>query len=188
MSPVDELFLRRLRAGEDAAWRELADQQGTRLLHAARLLGADGRQAEDLVQETFLRCADSLPRFRGDCALSSWLHGILVNLWRNERRKRARWVVMEQPPEPDPLPAEAGRGLDASADAQALWSALARLGDEQREAVVRHYLQDEPVDAIARAAGVPAGTIKSRLFNARRRLREWLSPEVNPARRPDTYP
>src|SRR3954464_14172722 len=68
---------------------------GDRLLRSAYLLCGDATEAQDLVQETFLQALKSADRFRGESAVHTWLHGILLNLSRHHWRKQKRVVLDE---------------------------------------------------------------------------------------------
>src|SRR5262245_47453482 len=72
-------LLERLRAGEEGAFEELVQREGGRLLALARHLVRGEEEARDVVQETFLSAFCSLPRFRGQSSLSTWLHRIAIN-------------------------------------------------------------------------------------------------------------
>src|SRR6266498_163408 len=76
--------------------QELIDSHGNRLLRSACLLCGDENEAQDLVQETFVQALKSAHRFRGDSAVYTWLHGILVNVCRRHHRKQKRLVLDEE--------------------------------------------------------------------------------------------
>lgn len=146
----------------------LVDQYADRLYRAAAL-GSTPEDARDLCQETFLVAARS--QFEGRSAPYTWLYGIMKNL-RRERRRKARRRA----------PADAPRLAIATPEAQlartqtraAVQAAVSHLPENQREAVMLFYLEELPVAEVARRTGVPAGTIKSRLFAARTALRRAL--------------
>jgi len=154
---------------------------------ALRLSGSPD-EAEDLVQETFLRAFRSWDQYTRGTKAKSWLFTICRNVFlrRREREKRHVEIVQETvapstggggPVNPmwasvagvDPE----GRFFDSIVDEQIL-EAIAELPEEYRTAVVLSDLEGLPYAEIAETMGVPVGTVKSRLFRGRRRLQEVL--------------
>jgi RNA polymerase sigma-70 factor (ECF subfamily) len=168
-----------LRAGTPGAAARLVYSYGNRLVRSASLLCGDESEAQDLAQEAFLQAIKSARRFRGECAVYTWVYGILLNLWRNRRRKTGRVLYTDNPPDrhsDDPQPHEA---LDSAMRATIVRQALLRLSEEHREAVLLRYFEHLSIDEIADCVGVPAGTVKSRLFHATQRLREEIPEGLN---------
>jgi RNA polymerase sigma-70 factor (ECF subfamily) len=176
----EDLLLQQLRAADPAAWDALVELAGDRLFRAACLLCASEGDAENAVQETFYRFATTLPRFRGDSALYTWMHGILINVVRQHRRDQSRLVLVEVPPEGEAVPSEAGRALDAETAARSVRQALQRLTPDHRLVLVMRYYDQMPVNAIAAKLGCSEGTVKSRLFHARREMSAWVPESLNP--------
>ena len=170
---VEKSTIRALKKGDPTAWEELIAQYGDRLFRSARMLGADEHTAEDMVQETYVHFAASLGRYRRKCALYSWLHGILYNRCRAHFRKQQRCIVTDTPPEQatdTPLPET---GLVNSEDSDTLRQGL-KIRHDFREILVLFYFEDMPVAEIAQLTKVPQGTVKSRLFKARKALHQHL--------------
>lgn len=136
---------------------------------ALRLRGGHQADAEDLVQQTWLRAAGAAQRFEGRAAMSSWLCGILVNVYRENTRKARR-----TPPEPATT-----YPFREHLDLERL---LARLPVEQREVIILHDMYGFSHDEIAALLDIAEGTSKSRLSRARSWCREQLQnpPEVLP--------
>lgn len=182
----DAAVVARIRGGDPTAWTEVVDAYGDRLYRSACLLSGNPADAEDWVQETLLQAAKSLGRFRGEAALSTWLHAILFNVARRARRQSARMVSTETTAVEQTTPAEQGDRLDDEVVAAALLAALRQLSTEHREVVVLRYYEQLPVQEIARRTGVGKGTVKSRLHYARQQLSVLLPPELNPFAPTDT--
>jgi RNA polymerase sigma-70 factor (ECF subfamily) len=134
----------------------------------------NARDAEDLVQETFLRALGAHARYRPGSNGRAWLGRILCNLAVSDLRRRRR----------DARLAERLRGLDAEVAAAApllradrLRAALAQLSDGDREILELAEVEQRSYLEIARALSCPLGTVMSRLFRARRRLRQAVAPE-----------
>ena len=134
--------------------------------------------ADDAVQEAFLKAYAALSRFRDGAPFRPWLLRIVANEARNRRRSAGRRVglaqraaeavgpTVEPSPETDYL---------ASEQRAALFAAINRLRDEDREVIGARYLLDLSEAETAEALGIPRGTVKSRTSRALVRLREVLA-------------
>ncbi len=159
-----------LRSRSEAAFLALYDRH-TDGLHrfAARLCGGTGREASDLVQETWLRALAALEGFRWGSRLGTWLCAIALNQWREQNRRDARQRGFEV--------IEGGRAAHVappSPDAIALERAIASLAEGYREVLLLHDLEGYTHEEIARHFGIEVGTSKSQLSRARRALRAAL--------------
>jgi RNA polymerase sigma-70 factor (ECF subfamily) len=164
-------------AGDRAALEELVRRhQGPLLGFFFRMLDGDRAQAEDLVQETFLRLLRQRTYERGR-AFKPWLYAVATNLARDHlRAARARPVGPGDEMLallPDRAPGPDQRAV-AAAETRRVADALARLSEEVRATLVLRYANDLPLADIAAALAVPVGTVKSRLNSGTRRLRELL--------------
>lgn len=179
MTPTDQqkdLMLRLRRGTDEDAVRILVEQYGQRLLSAAVVLCGNHADAEELMVETLRRAVAEIGSFRETSSLFSWMYGILFNLRRMLWRKRAssRVAYTDVLPEvacdaPDPL-----EGAAAADAAGCLADAVAQLPEPMRDVVRLRYFGEMSIAEVAETLGVPAGTVKSRLFNALARLREIL--------------
>lgn len=137
--------------------------------------------AEELASETFVRAFAARAGY--DLAYSDagpWLYGIANNLLRKhvrseERRRRAYARALERVDAADELDVVVGR-IDAAAGAQVLAASLARLSPADRDTLLLFALTDLDYEGIARATGVPVGTVRSRLHRVRRHLQAALDP------------
>jgi len=151
------------------------------LYNLARWLARDPVEAEDLVQETYLRAIRAAHQFRPGTNLRAWLFQILRNTFFTEFKRKAREPV-EDPAVLDRLPRPDGAsnpdhrlavapnglaGLDLAA-------ALDRLPEEQRTVVLLADVEDYTMEEVAAILDCPVGTVKSRLFRARATLKELL--------------
>ena len=130
---------------------------------ALRLTGGDRGEAEDLVQESWVRALTALRTFRGQSALRSWLCGVLVNVRRG--RMRADWRIIDAP-DAEPLADPASND-----DAIDLERAVAALPDGARDVYVLHDVHGYTHREIAELLGIVEGTSKSQLNRARYLLR-----------------
>lgn len=165
--------------GDERAFRVLYRRHTPRLYAVLNRLAAGSvHEAEDLVQETWIRAVDALARFRWDAAFSTWLIAIGVNVARDALRRRGRrledgWqdgTDLAVPPHPH------GDRVD-------LERAIHALPDGARTVLVLHDIEGWPHESIAERLEISVGTSKSQLHRARRALRTWLSaaPESNRA-------
>ena len=173
----DPGFLERLRAGDARAFEELVASHQHRVFGVAlRMLGS-AAEAEDIAQEAFLRAHRSLPEFRGDAKLSTWLYTIVSRLCLNRLASRDRKAVRHgeevllrvADPRGDPQ-TDAERGELESA----LHRAIAELSEERRVVVILRDLEGLSYEEIAAALGLELGTVRSRLHRARMDLKDKL--------------
>lgn len=174
----------RTRTTTAAAADSLADEALTHtdaLYRSAVRLTRNPAEAEDLVQDTFLKAFRSADRFEPGTNLRAWLFTILMNTLRNRRRDRARDVVevdsdivegAQARPEASATPEQQLLRETLDADLQA---ALDALPDQFREAVWLRDVDEFTYAEIAQMLGVPAGTVMSRISRGRRLLYERLT-------------
>lgn len=157
-----------LERGDERAFRQLYRRHTPYLYQfVLRVLGGNELEAEDVIQETWIRAVEALGKFRWEAALRSWLGGIALNLCRAVFRRRDRqWLDVDAAPEPTTLQPAAER-ID-------LERALARLPDGYRTVLVLHDIEGFKHDEIATALGTSTGTSKSQLHRARRAVRAML--------------
>jgi RNA polymerase sigma-70 factor, ECF subfamily len=177
---AEERLVAALKNQEPAAFEELIDACGDRLLRAAFMLCGNTSDAEDLVQETFLQATRSINRFRAESSLHTWLRAILLNLARRHFRERARIVYDEEAAHQAIAPAtEPGSRLDSAVASTAVMRALNGLSEEHREVVVLRYYENMKIHEIAGQLDVSKGTVKSRLHYAVAAMQKLLPPELN---------
>ncbi len=126
-------------------------------------------EAEDVVQEAFVRAVAAGPRFTSTANPEAWLRTTAINLHRSRWRKLRNLSRIKEraATAPQDVP-----GLDDRLD---VITALRSLPAEQREVVTLHHLADLPVSDIAQELGLPVGTVKSRLSRGREALAQMLS-------------
>ena len=163
------MTLERARRRDRAAQAEVLRCVQDRLWRVCRaLLGRDAL-AEEAVQETALRILAGLPGFDGDSRATTWATGIAVNVCRELRRRQAR---DQRAPAPHAFSAPPA-GADDD-DVAALHTALERLPERQREAVVLRYLEGLDVNQTAELMGCAPGTVKASVHAGLANLRGHL--------------
>ena len=171
-SPADsELVQNYLECRSEQSFRLLYRAHSPYLYRLAlRLVGGHQVEAEDALQEAWIRAAERLPDFHWRSALRTWLSGFVINCCREIRRKR----------EPAALRADLADQMtevESPADRIDLERLLEALPDGQREVLVLFHLEGFTHDEIADRLDIAPGTSKSRLFQARRTLRRWIDPD-----------
>ncbi|HEX2842376.1 RNA polymerase sigma factor [Hyphomicrobium sp.] len=175
---------------DEAAIRAIIQANNRRLYRAARSIVKDDSEAEDIVQEAYLRAFSALDRFRGDSSLSTWLTRIVINE-ALQRLRRAHGA---------PLPADEGFPLheaqviqfptgDPTVDPERataqkqlcrlLERAIDDLPEEFRVVLVARVIETMSVEETAQLLGLRPETVKTRLHRARRLLRDALSEHVD---------
>jgi RNA polymerase sigma-70 factor (ECF subfamily) len=166
----DPEAIRRCKAGDADAFRHLvARYQSTAIGHARAIL-ADGEDARDAAQDAFLAAFRSLDRFEEGRKFYPWLYTILRNRCLTILAARR----LRQPATVDDLELIAASPEASPEDLLTLEGALLRLGPDEREVITLRHFDGLSYAEIAELLGIPAGTVMSRLFNARRKLREGL--------------
>jgi RNA polymerase sigma-70 factor (ECF subfamily) len=166
-------LVERAREGDDVAFTELVDLDGDRCYAIAYRILRDVERAQDAVQQAFLLAWRELPKLRDPERFEVWLHRLVVNACYEEFRRYRRWSAnVRMLPVDGPAAADTTVSVD---ERDALERAFRRLSPEHRAVVVLHHHAGLPLASIAEVAGVPLGTVKSRLHYATRILREALA-------------
>ncbi len=169
-------------------WREVANDPvsgahrlitefGDRLYTAAVRVCGNETDAEDLVFRTFDHAVRKIDQYDGRAAFFSWLYAIMFNFWRMDmRRKGANALVFDgEIPETEDLRPDPAEELAARTDGESVRAAIAGLSESQRAVVVLRYYEDMSMEQMATVLDIPVGTVKHRLFMAKRELAAKLS-------------
>jgi len=188
----DAELARRVAGGEEAAIRLLTKRYNQTLFRTARAILRDDAEAEDAVQEAYLKAIRGIAGFRSDARLATWMVRIAVNeaLGRLRKMKRTAEVIplagdlgegaenydpMDEKtatPEEETLRAEARRIMESKIDA---------LPEAFRTVFVLRALEELSVEEAATVLDIPEATVRTRFFRARGMLRESLSRELDMA-------
>jgi len=168
------------KAGDAGAYKELVRATHADTYTLAFRLTGNEEDAQDVVQEAYLRAYKGLKRFRGDAAFSTWMYRITANCAATHLARRAHHrhdpltdddAVVDERPHANP-----DARLGAAAERELLHAALQSLAPEMRAVVVLRDVYDLPHEAIAAELGISEGAAKVRLHRARKKLRERLFP------------
>jgi len=165
-------------AGSRDAVDELVRRQQVAIVALARALMSGRGDPEDAAQEVFVRAWKSLRSFRGDSTFRTWLHRVAINVVRTSQTRQGRLMKMFTGMREDtPDPPSADDPVDQSlARRQVIERALGMLPEDLRVAVTLRDMQGLDYREIAALLDVPIGTVESRIFRARQRLKPLLAP------------
>ena len=184
---ADEALIARAAGGDAAAFDALVTTRIDRCYRLAWAILLNDADAADAVQDAFVAAWQQLPRLRDPGAFDSWLNRIVANASRMARRHRVRLREVQVQPidgagsfaNVDPrIDTDPRAEIDEVAEGDAIARAFDRLRAEDRAILALHHVEERPVADIARALGIPTGTAKWRLHNARRALERAMEAEA----------
>lgn len=165
-----------LASGDLSALGDLYDLHHAAVRAFARRLLGDAAAAEDLVHDTFLELPDLASKLRGTGSIRNYLLGVAANLSRHHLRsaRRRRDAIERMGHEPSVSTSNPESDVARGQLALALQRALDELSIEHRVAFVLSEIEERPGPEVAMILGIPEATVRTRLFHARKRLREIL--------------
>lgn len=171
-------------AGDSLAFEEIVRRHRDRLWAVALRTTGDPEEAADSLQDALISAYRRADQFRGDSAVTTWLHRIVVNASLDRLRRRAVRAADALPDDKDDLPGhvvvDPVDHMDRREVQLLVTAALAELPVEQREAILLVDVEGWSVEDAARELGIPEGTVKSRCFRGRARLAKSLDFLRNP--------
>jgi RNA polymerase sigma factor (sigma-70 family) len=189
----EQAIVRRIAAGDQAAFELLMRRHNRRLYRLARATLRNDAEAEDALQEAYLSAYRSIGQFRGESVLFTWLSRLVLNECKGRQRRYARRqnvipmvnfgayedadtmaVSDADPPEREVARAEMRALLERKLD---------ELPDAFRTVFVLRSVEEMSVEETAQCLGIPEATVRSRHFRARSLLRESLAHEIDLAER-----
>ncbi len=191
MEWTDSAAAEQARKGDQRAFRVLVERHSHSIFRLAFRMTGNEQDAEDLVQETFLRAYKQLHRFDGRAAFGTWLYRIASNCSLDLiRARKGRGAPQSSRHEdspswldriatPDPSPERLTR---SSQIANLLEAALKQLSETERAAFVLRHYEGCDIEEIARALGVQSNAAKHSVFRAVQKLRRVLEPALGVAR------
>lgn len=175
----DDSLIARVQRGDAAAVGRLYERYHHHVRTFARRLTADAASAEDLVHDVFVALPRAAANYRAQAPISVFLVSIAVNRSRTHLRSsmRRRQTLDRFELEPRPPSTGPDHAVERRELATALTRALDTLPDEQRLAFVLCEVEERTSVEVAAILEVPEGTVRTRLFHARRKLREHFARE-----------
>jgi RNA polymerase sigma-70 factor, ECF subfamily len=178
---ADDDLVARLREGDRDAVEQAYVAHHAAIRGFARRLVGDEASAEDIVHEAFVALPRAIRRFRGEGSLRSFLIGVAVNHSRrhvrSSMRRRAATERLAARAEMMPKTVDATEELMRKQLAGKLWAALDQLPIDQRVVFVLCEAEQRTSIEVGEIVGAPEGTVRTRLFHAKRKLRELLEDE-----------
>ncbi|HKB57571.1 MAG TPA: sigma-70 family RNA polymerase sigma factor [Lacunisphaera sp.] len=181
---IDPELLRRAQTGDEAAFGAVMRTHYERIFRLVYSMVRNEHDTRDVCQEIWLTVWRQLPGFRGEAKFTTWLHPIAVRRAIDHLRKNRRWYDRFLPfatgdatveSVPEPVAADDTRQDTEQAERRAqLHGAIAALPPKQRAVLALREIQGLSYEEIARATGIPTGTVMSRLYHARRLLAQKL--------------
>ena len=179
----DHSLVQKLKAGDEDAYAQLCTEYSGKMYRlVCRLAGPE--DADDLVQEALMQLYKSMGSFKGACSIGTWIYRITTNVCQDYLRKKSRrswrhlfsldWLSSETNKEVPSLDFEPSERAEIRDDLDKLRMAIAELPPEQRAVLVLHDLEQLTYQEVADVLGIVVGTVKSRLFYARRKVRSML--------------
>jgi RNA polymerase sigma-70 factor (ECF subfamily) len=169
----ERVLVVRCQAGDESAFEELVVRYAPRLRYYLRKMLGDGGGPEDAAQDVWIAVFRGLPRLTDAGAFPAWLYRIARDRAYRQMRRSARAY---RPLQEADLAEDgfADEEVLSAEDAEAIHVALDTLAPEHREVLVLRFVEDMNYEAIAEVTGCPLGTVRSRLYYAKRALRQAL--------------
>ena len=190
MTREEELaVIRRVQKGDVNAFEALVSAYEKNVYNLALRMMGNAQDAEDMAQEAFLKAYNSLPGFRGDSKFSVWLYRIVSNVCLDQLRKKSKRPTVSLSMEDEDgeetqldLPDTAQSPeelLEKKLTREAVRRGLAQLPEDARQILLLREIQGLSYEEIGEALGLEPGTVKSRIFRARKRLCAFLLEDGN---------
>lgn len=186
MSATDVAVVAQVRAGDADAYRLLVERYSRSVFRLAYRMMGNEQDAEDVVQETFLRAYQNLHRFDMLASFSTWLYRIAANYSLDLLRQRKRQQPTSEEWDADQFAAgdpQPDRMLLSQQVQEHLTAALARLTPQERTSFVLRHFEGQSIEEIGRMLGSSENATKQSVFRAVKKLRKALAPFVQAAGR-----
>ena len=173
-------LIRACTAGDHAAWETLISRYQTRVYNVTYHMTQDHDRAADLAQEAFIQILKSLPRFRGEASLSTWIHGLtmrvcLHHMRRERRRQMESWEdAIAGRTEPETTDGKPHETVSRTQLQRAVRNAITKLPLKFRSVMVLHGLAGMTYEETAAALDLPLNTVKTRVHRAKAKLKTGL--------------
>ena len=189
---IDQLLVERVQQGDKKAFELLVIKYQRKLLRLVSRLVRDQAEAEDVVQEAFIKAYRAIPQFRGDSAFYTWLYRIGINTAKNylvTQGRRAPTSTDSNAEEAETFDdADSLRDINTPESmlatkqiANTVNQAMAALPEELKTAITLREIEGLSYDEISEVMDCPIGTVRSRIFRAREAIAEKLRPLLGTA-------
>ncbi len=162
----EQELIKQIAKGDEKALRTLILMYNSRLFSYAYGILQNYEDAEEAVAETFYQVWRSAKKYRGESRVSTWLFGVCRNVIRNMIRKNKRHPNMLEIREEDAVIEEEAQPVEV----ELISKAIEKLPPIHREVLHLAYYEEMPYEEIAKILDIPVNTVKTRVFNARKKL------------------
>ncbi len=174
---TDEEIVGHVQSGDTRSFTDLVERHQDAVFGMALRFTRCRTDAEDMAQEAFLKAFRSLPGFRGEAKFSTWLYRITYNLcvdWLRRKKRPGGASPAEDPGDATDRRVDLEGGLILADERERVRRAVEELEEKYRGVVVLLYYQKMSYEQIGAVLGLPVKTVETRLYRARRMLREKL--------------
>ena len=183
---TDAALVARFQEGDRSAFDDLVRRYQDKVFRTCLRFFTDYDEAVDCAQDVFVRVYESLNGFKKESSFSTWLYRVAVNTCKNRAssvqfKRRSRMLSLDATRDPDGKHLEVKNGrwsphlaYEKKEEEEAVERAIHGLPEDQRAVVILRDIENLPYDEIARITGHVQGTVKSKLFRARKRLANEL--------------
>ena len=168
---AEKLLVKNLKQGREEAYMQLVEEYGNKLLKTCYLILKDREEAEDVVQETFIKVFNKIDTFQEKSGLYTWIYAIALNLSRDRIRIKQdilelkdEWIGNE----------DVESQVEMNIDRELLRKEIFTMNSLYREILVLFYFEELSIKEISNLLNEKEGTIKSKLFRGRNMLKESL--------------
>lgn len=181
MTETEIELVRQMQQGNTDAFDQIFELYKNKLFRMAYLISGNYADSEDIVQETFVKCYCSCKNLKDCSSFSSWLYRILTRIaWRYGKKHRREEPVEDLYENGEPESSEIPLELILKNEEQSqIYSAIQCLEQKQRTVIILYYFNQLSTKEISRVMGCMEGTVKSRLYTARKNLEHSLGQEVS---------
>jgi RNA polymerase sigma-70 factor (ECF subfamily) len=175
---IDHGLMKSIQNGDMVAFNDMVDRYKDRLMNVIGRMLSSTEEAEDVVQETFVRVYQHRQSFNFQHCFSTWIYTIALNLARNELRKRKKFKFLDIT---DMQGSESEFAIEMKLPSrlpEEIKKAIECLPEKYKMAFMLRDMQEMPYDEVAKVLSVPLGTVKSRVNRARMMLRDKLKPKL----------
>lgn len=168
---AEKLLIKNLKKGKEEAYRQLIEEYGNKLLRTCYLILKNKEEAEDLVQETFIKVFNKIDTFEEKSGLYTWIYAIALNLCRDRMRAKEDFIELK-----DQLIGneDVEAQIEINIDRELLRKEIFEMNPLYREILVLFYYEDLSIREISNLLDEKEGTIKSKLSRGRNILKEGL--------------
>ena len=180
----DHFLARRAAAGQTEAWDEIIELYGGRIYNLALQFAFDKSEAEDLTQDIFLKLYRNLHQYHGEVPLVAWTlrlsRNLCIDRYRQSRRRPLTTTIDDARPEFLASSDNPQQTFQRAQRLEIVRATLREMSEDLAEALILRDLQGLSYEEVAATLGIPMGTVKTRIFRARKELARRVADRITP--------